>query len=72
MVRWNQAPWSPDLLAAAKACFRPDLYDLALGTNAKSSATAAEHIRAFAGPQFDADDIAGYLAALKTAPKSRQ
>jgi two-component system, oxyanion-binding sensor len=71
MVRWNQAPWSPDLLAAAKACFRPDLYDLALGTNAKSSATA-EHIRAFAGPQFDADDIAGYLAALKTAPKGRQ
>jgi NitT/TauT family transport system ATP-binding protein len=71
MVRWNQAPWSLQLLAATKACFRPDLYDLALGATAKSSATPAERIRAFAGPQFDADDIAGYLAALQTAPKSR-
>ena len=30
MVRWGQAPLSDELLAAAKAVFRPDLYDAAL------------------------------------------
>lgn len=65
MVRWDQAPMSADLLAAAKACFRPDLYDLALGRTTKSSAVPAEHIGAFTGPRFDADDVAAYLAAAK-------
>jgi two-component system, oxyanion-binding sensor len=71
MVRWRQAPLSADLLAAAEACFRPDLYDLALGATAASSAAPHRNIRAFAGPQFDADDVEAYLAALKAAPKSR-
>ena len=31
MVRWGQAPMSPEALAAAKAVFRPDLYDQILG-----------------------------------------
>ena len=30
MVRWGQAPLSAELLAAAKAVFRPDLYDAAI------------------------------------------
>src|SRR3954451_20624610 len=30
MVRWGQAPLSPELLTAAKAVFRPDLYDAAI------------------------------------------
>jgi NitT/TauT family transport system ATP-binding protein len=30
MVRWGQAPFSAELLATAKAVFRPDLYDNAL------------------------------------------
>ena len=30
MVRWGQAPLSAELLATAKAVFRPDLYDAAL------------------------------------------
>ena len=67
MVRWDQAPMSADLLAAAKACFRPDLYDSALGRTTKSSAVPAEHIGAFTGPRFDADDVAAYLAAAKCA-----
>jgi two-component system, oxyanion-binding sensor len=71
MVRWRQAPWSTDLLAAAKACFRPDLYDLALGATAASSAAPHQNIRVFAGPQFNADGVEAYLAALKTAPKSQ-
>ena len=71
MVRWNQAPLSADLLFAAKACFRPDLYDGALGAAAKSSAASAEHIGAFTGPWFDGDDVVGYLAALKMPVKNQ-
>jgi two-component system, oxyanion-binding sensor len=71
MVRWNQTDLSADLLAAAKACFRPDLYDLAFGAPAASSSTPEPHIRAFAGPRFDPNDVGGYLAALKTAAKGR-
>jgi two-component system, oxyanion-binding sensor len=64
MVRWGQAPLSPAALATVKAVFRPDLYDSALGQVTKP-ADAAEAMGAFAGPAFDADDIAGYLAAFK-------
>jgi two-component system, oxyanion-binding sensor len=67
MVRWNQAPLSPDFLAAAKACFRSDLYDAALGPNGKSSTARSDQIHAFAGPSFDADDVSAHIAALKTA-----
>jgi NitT/TauT family transport system ATP-binding protein len=77
MVRWKQVPLAPDLLAAAKACFRPDLFDLALGTRAKNatpSAAPADRVGAFAGPPFDvddsaADDIAAYVAALQIRPQ---
>ena len=31
MVRWGQAPLSAEMLAMAKAVFRPDLYDAATG-----------------------------------------
>src|SRR5262249_39461400 len=40
MVRWGQAPLSNELLAAAKAVFRPDLYDAAL--DAKDDAVTNE------------------------------
>jgi NitT/TauT family transport system ATP-binding protein len=60
MVRWGQAPLSSALLAAAKAVFRPDLYDAAVGTAAPAP---ADHIGAFAGPAFDPNDIAAHLAA---------
>jgi NitT/TauT family transport system ATP-binding protein len=33
MVRWGQAPLSPELLAAARAVCRPDLFDAALDTD---------------------------------------
>ena len=63
MVRWGQAPLSTDLLAAAKAVFRPDLYDAAFATPPTNVAAPADHIGAFAGPAFDPDDIAAHLAA---------
>ena len=66
MVRWGQAPLSDDLLAAAKAVFRPDLYDAAVGpTPPPPASEPADGIGAFIGPAFDPNDIAGYLAACK-------
>ncbi len=64
MVRWGQAPFSPQLLAGAKAVFRPDLYDAALVQSAmRCAGEPADRIGAFAGPPFDPDDVTGHLAA---------
>jgi NitT/TauT family transport system ATP-binding protein len=64
MVRWGQAPLSAELLGAAEAVFRPDLYDAALADGAPPSAgEPADGIGAFAGPAFDPNDISGHLAA---------
>jgi NitT/TauT family transport system ATP-binding protein len=66
MVRWGQATLSNDLLAAAQAVFRPDLFDAALDAEDRPGADAPEDgIGAFAGPAFDANDVAGNLAAWK-------
>jgi NitT/TauT family transport system ATP-binding protein len=64
MVRWGQAPLSPELLATAKAVFRPDLYDNALEPEAANPPGEPDDgIGAFAGPAFDANDIGGHLSA---------
>jgi two-component system, oxyanion-binding sensor len=63
MVRWGQASISAEALKTAQAVFRPDLYDAALGRDGKL-ADASDAIGAFAGPPFDANDIAGHLAAF--------
>jgi len=66
MVRWGQAPLSSEILAAAKAVFRPDLYDAALPGEAEPAASrATEGVGAFAGLTFDGNDVASYLAASK-------
>jgi NitT/TauT family transport system ATP-binding protein len=66
MVRWGQAPLSAELLATAKAVFRPDLYDAAVGTFTPDMAgEPADGIGAFAGPAFDPDDTAAHLATWK-------
>jgi ABC-type nitrate/sulfonate/bicarbonate transport system substrate-binding protein len=64
MVRWGQASLSPEALRTAKAVFRPDLYDAAMRID-PAAADPAEAIGAFAGPPFDADDIAGHLASFR-------
>jgi NitT/TauT family transport system ATP-binding protein len=66
MVRWGQTSLSPEALKVAMAVFSPDLYDAALGREGKP-ADAPNAIGAFAGPAFDANDIAGHLAAFKIA-----
>jgi NitT/TauT family transport system ATP-binding protein len=63
MVRWGQAPLSPELLASAKAVFRPDLHDATLGRGPAPAGMPADHIGAFTGAPFDPDDIGRYLAA---------
>jgi two-component system, oxyanion-binding sensor len=66
MVRWGQASISPEALQVAKAVFRPDLYDAALGLETDAAGKGgSDAIGAFAGPAFDADDIAGHLAAFR-------
>jgi two-component system, oxyanion-binding sensor len=67
MVRWGQASISQEALRVAKAVFRPDLYDAALGVEAGAAASPSDAVGAFAGPPFDADDIAGHLASFKIA-----
>ena len=64
MVRWGQTPFSPEALNVAKGVFRPDLYDAALGREGKP-ADASDAVGAFDGPAFDANDIAGHLAAFR-------
>ena len=71
MVRWGQAPLSHEMLGLAKAVWRPDLYDAALGKAApRLPGEPADGIGAFAGPAFDPDDIEAHLAAwnIKRAP----
>jgi NitT/TauT family transport system ATP-binding protein len=64
MVRWGQAPLSAEFLTAAKAVFRPDLFDAALTAgDGAFSGQPADGIGAFAGPAFDANDIKAHLAA---------
>ena len=66
MVRWGQAPLSAEMLAAAKAVFRPDLFDAALPDAAADLAgEPADGIGAFAGPPFDADDIAALSGGME-------
>jgi NitT/TauT family transport system ATP-binding protein len=63
MVRWGQAPMAKDLLAAAQAVFRPDIYDSVLGPPSPLPIGEPEDgIGAFAGPAFDVADIAAHLA----------
>jgi two-component system, oxyanion-binding sensor len=64
MVRWGQASTSPEALKTAMAIFRPDLYDAALGREGKPADTP-DTIGAFTGPPFNANDIAGHLAAFE-------
>ena len=63
MVRWGQASFGPEALKTAVAVFRPDLYDAVLGSEG-TPADASGPVGAFAGPPFDANDIAGHLAAF--------
>src|SRR4051794_20956507 len=65
MVRWGQASIGPEPLKVAKAVFRPDLYDGALGLEGDAGRRGADAIGGFGGPRFDADDFAAHLAEFR-------
>jgi NitT/TauT family transport system ATP-binding protein len=68
MVRWHQAPLTSDLLSCARSVFRPDLLDAALDSGVeRAPKPPADRLGAFAGPPFDPEDIASYLAAWAKA-----
>ena len=71
MVRWGQATYSAEGLTIAKRVFRPDLYDAALGQPAKPAHAITDGVGAFAGPAFNADDIAAHLASVAIKRTSR-
>jgi ABC-type nitrate/sulfonate/bicarbonate transport system substrate-binding protein len=64
MVRWGQTAPGPEALEIAKAVFRPDLYDAALGLRGAADQSGSGSVGAFAGPAFDPADVAGYLASF--------
>ena len=63
MARWGQTKASAEGLKTAMAVFRPDLYDAALGLH--GAGVANRPLGAFDGPEFDPNDIGGYLASFK-------
>ncbi|MDP2409704.1 MAG: CmpA/NrtA family ABC transporter substrate-binding protein [Pseudolabrys sp.] len=66
IVRWGQAPLRDDLRATVQAVFRPDLYDAALGACPPlGGGEPPDGIGAFAGPAFEAADIAGHLESWR-------
>jgi len=51
-------------LKTAMAVFRADLHDAALGQGREAAHAPGGPIGAFAGPAFDPQDVAGYLASF--------
>jgi two-component system, oxyanion-binding sensor len=72
MVRWHQTPYSDALLHDARAVFRPDLYDAALGAPPSAASNVPpDGIGCFAGPPFDPADVRSHLAAWPKRPVTR-
>jgi NitT/TauT family transport system ATP-binding protein len=71
MVRWGQTALSPEGLKTAMGVFRPDLYDVALGRAGQGKEAASRLFGAFAGPPFDPQDVAGYLASFEVSRRAR-
>jgi ABC-type nitrate/sulfonate/bicarbonate transport system substrate-binding protein len=66
IVRWGQAPLADESLVLAKAVFRPDLYDAAVGvTPPPGPGEPDDGIGGFIGSAFNPADIAGHLASWR-------
>lgn len=70
MVRWGQTALSAEALHIAMGVFRPDLYDAAVG-RPRPAGQPAGGFSAFAGPAFNPDDLAGYLASFEVVRRGR-
>ncbi|GLR91797.1 CmpA/NrtA family ABC transporter substrate-binding protein [Bradyrhizobium iriomotense] len=71
MVRWGQTALSEAALRTAMGVFRPDLYDAAVGQSGSAKDVSGGPFGAFAGPGFDPQDLAGYLASFEVAHRTR-
>ncbi|MGE3150445.1 MAG: CmpA/NrtA family ABC transporter substrate-binding protein [Pseudorhodoplanes sp.] len=72
IARWRQAPLSEELRRRSQAVFRPDLYDAALpAPRMPSGSEPDDGVGAFAGPDFDANDIAAHLMAWHPLQSAR-
>ncbi|WFU37512.1 CmpA/NrtA family ABC transporter substrate-binding protein [Bradyrhizobium sp. CB82] len=71
MVRWGQTALSETALRTAMGVFRPDLYDAAVGQSGGGADAAGGPFVAFAGPAFDPQDLAGYLASFEVGHRTR-
>jgi hypothetical protein len=60
MRRWGQLPDAPELEAAVRAVFRPDLFDAAVGESAPP-----QSITACDGIQFDGSSVSDYLGRFE-------
>jgi len=57
MLRWDQARYTPAMADAARAVWRPDLFDAALDIRPQPW-----EVGAFAGPNLEDGDLSGYLS----------
>jgi NitT/TauT family transport system ATP-binding protein len=64
MVRWGQAPLDDTLHAAARAVFRPDLFDQVVAPETLPATEPKDGIGQFTGPMFDSTDLESYLAGF--------
>jgi two-component system, oxyanion-binding sensor len=71
MVRWGQTALSAEALKTAMGVFRPDLYDVALGRAGQGKEATSGSFGAFAGPPFDPQDVARYLASFEVVRRAR-
>jgi NitT/TauT family transport system ATP-binding protein len=68
MVRWRQAPLSAAAMATATGAYRPDLFEASLASLGGGKAPG-DGLGAFAGPEFDPDNIAAHLAAWRVGAR---
>lgn len=69
MLRWGQARFSTGLVEIAKAVYRPDLYDAAIGVQEASAQSLPDVVGAFAGPNLEASDVDSYLKGFAIGSK---
>lgn len=65
MVRWGQARLDDAGRMAVESCYAPEIHDMALAGMA-GTGQRDDGIGAFAGPVFDSQNLASYLAEIAT------
>lgn len=64
MLRWGQARFSTEFVKIAKAVYRPDLYDAAIGVQKASSQQLPDVVGAFSERDLDESRVDSYLSGF--------